>query len=392
MNDLELHSLEIPSVEIVYFLTFSPDGNFFVTGGDGSDTAFIFNTENPGKKIELKPPDEEPHSSYTYPTSASFSPKTDQVCVGYRNGLVRLWDFNEMSIGQTLKNPKRTIRMETKPEETHVSFFPQGEDILLGSDTKLFIYSITEDEMFLINNCLHSKLISVCVSKCGNLYCAGFDYFASSDNHYGQIFVTLLTDTKDITVLDFKDPLAVLTMSPNSNYICAGGVHGKLLIYNVVSKQETYLYNQNHEITSVAFTPDEECICTCNYSNGLIFWNVKTGERIIRITEVDFANYYSNRCCAFSLDAKYLILAGFNKITINLNPMAYWTPSGHIEYVKANEKNEANLISSVQRNIMAFFLSNSSFKTGLPIMANIKIFEHLKYYQLIQNNPRFTFE
>ena len=72
--------------------------------------------------------------------------------------------------------------------------------------------------------------------------------------------------------------------------------------------------------------------------------------------------------------------------------MALWTPSGHIEYVKANEKNEANIVSSVQRNIMAFFLSNSSLATGLPIMANIKIFEHLKYYQLIQNNPRFTFE
>jgi len=70
----------------------------------------------------------------------------------------------------------------------------------------------------------------------------------------------------------------------------------------------------------------------------------------------------------------------------------YRDPAGHIEYVKANEKNEANIVSSVQKNNMAFFLSNSSFTAGLPIMANIKIFEHLKYYQLIQNNSIYTVE
>ena len=384
MNDLELYSLDISSVAIVHFLTFSPDGKFFVTGGEGSDTAFIFNTENPDKKIQLKPQDIEPDARYTFPTSASFSPKTDQVCVGYRDGIVRLWDINEPTLIKTIEMPDTHDIMQNR-EETYVSFFPDGKQILLGSDRSLFIYNIINDEQTFLRFC-YSQIISVCFSKSGIFFCAGFDVRHTSDTHSGKIFVTTTVDIEKTDVLDFKDSLNVLTISPNSNYIGAGGGNGKLLIYNVVSKQETYLYNQKDEITSVAFTPDEECICSCNYSSCLIFWNVKTGERMLRIKEVDAPNFYDNYSCAFSLDAKYLILGGFNKITINVNPMAYWDPIGYEKLV------ENNHTSSVQKNIMAFFLSGGAFDPKLPMMVNRFIFEHLKYYKLLTNNPRFTID
>lgn len=417
MNNLQLYSSD--ELGSINFLFFSPGGDFFVTGGNKTVTVMQvaekqFNLQKPNPKdfvqrIELETPEHE-ISSYTSPISASLSPtEIFNICVGYEDGKVRLWNIKEKTILWTLDtNQHNRIRQfiplghdNTNP---HVSFFPDGKKILLGVLQKLISVDISSGEpneftcKLLICNPNPNPVECVCFFPTKNvglfpdesigLFCVGFQGLP-----FGEIFVMSEKDENDdyrLPLFKLNSHLTVLAISPNSNYICAGDAKGNLLIYNLKLKSTKIVTYHTDAISSVAFTPDEKHICSCSKKNGLIFYESESGERLFQINQAHLINDTITHC-TFSSNGRYLILGG-EKINIYLNPFAYWDLKEHNQVIKhyPDEPNP-NPYPSVPKNIMTFFLGVNSFSPRLPIDQTYDILEHLTYYGLfLHGNPEFV--
>ena len=383
MEDLQIHSSGVlvdeagPPIEK---FTFSFDGSYLGATCRASNYIWVFNLNNEFPLEHLFK-----ITADNIVTSVAIS--SNFVCAGFIDGRIELYDLKNIQLKKTLKEPDGNF--DPYVVVNSVKFSPDGTKILSGfGDGFVRLFNITENQEppFLYEHEYDFAITSVLFSNDGN------DFYTSSAD--GNIYITnaMSFEEKGILRTPGGSSFSTLCMSPDSNYIYAISAEYQRLMSTVYlfDTKQNYKYILLDHIDGYvsSVSTDGKYFCACSLFEGLIFYQVKpedfdsweVGNYKIRIKQAkNKADIIS--CCAYSPDGKYLFLGG-KKITMNLNPMAYWTPSGHDELVKANPS------SSVRNNIMSFFLVNSAFDPKLPTMVNNFIFGHLKYYQLLQNNPR----
>lgn len=383
MEDLQIHSSGVlvdeagPPIEK---FTFSFDGSYLGATCRASNYIWVFNLKNEFPLEHLFK-----ITADNIVTSVAIS--SNFVCAGFIDGRIELYDLKNIQLKKTLKEPDGNF--DPYVVVNSVKFSPDGTKILSGfGDGFVRLFHITENQEppFLYEQEYDLAITSVLFSNDGN------DFYTSSAD--GNIYITNSMSFEETGIIDTPggSSFSTLCMSPDSNYIYAictdYELHSDVYLFDI---KQNYKYIQLDELDGYvsSVSTDGKYICSCSLREGLLFYQVKPEDfdhwamedRKTKMKQVK-KNADIISCCAYSPDGRYLILGG-KKITINLNPMAYWTPDGHDELFKTNQT------SSVKKNIMAFFLSNDYFKTKVPLMINIRIFGHLTYFDLLRNNPKF---
>lgn len=392
MEDLQIHSSGVLVDEAdlpIENFTFSFDGSYLGATCRASNYIWVFNLKN---KSRLEGPFKITADNIV--TSVAIS--SNFICAGFIDGKILIYNINDGNLVTTLKNADGVadgvgnfVDENDIPFIVHsVKFSPDGTKILSGfGDGFVRLFNITENQEppLLYEHEYHSAIQSVLFSNDGNDF-----YTAPAD---GNIYINNSTSFEEEGIIKTLggSSFSMLCMSPDSNYIYAISTdyeeHSDVYLFDIKQNYKYIRLDQLQGYVSSVST-DGKYICSCSLSDGLIFYQVKPedfdswemGNYKIRIEQAkNKADIIS--CCAFSPSGEYLFLGG-KKITINLNPMAIWNPEGQYALVENNPS------SAVSKTIMSFFLLNSAFKTKLPMMVNNDIFGHLKYYQLLQNNPR----
>lgn len=402
MEDLQIHSSGVlvdeadPPIEK---FTFSFDGSYLGATCSASNYIWVFNLKNKSPlEIPLK------ITADNIVTSVAIS--SNFICAGFIDGKILIYNINDGNLVTTLKNADGVaddvgdfVDENDIPFIVHsVKFSPDGTKILSGfGDGFVRLFNITENQEppLLYEHKYDLAIRSVLFSNDGN------DFYTSSAD--GNIYITnsMSFEQKGILRTRCGSSFSTLCITPKSNYIYAISAEYQR------QRSEVYLFDTKQNDKPIlsdiiegyvsSISTDGEYFCACSLTLGLIFYQVPLTLKLedydqenydhmnygkFRVLDVKQARKEADKisCCAYSPDGKYLFLGG-KKITKNLNPMAIWNPEGHAELVKNNSS------SSVRNNIMTFFLSNSAFTTKLPMMVNNYIFGHLKYYQLVDNNP-----
>lgn len=393
MEDLQIHSSGVLVDEAdlpIENFTFSFDGSYLGATCRASNYIWVFNLNNESPlEIPLK------ITADNIVTSVAIS--SNFICAGFIDGKILIYNINDGNLVTTLKNADGVadgvgdfVDENDIPFIVHsVKFSPDGTKILSGfGDGFVRLFNITENQEppLLYEHDYLTAIRSVLFSNDGN------DFYTAPAT--GNIYITNSTSFEQKGILRTRcgSSFSTLCITPKSNYIYAISAEYQRLMSDVYlfdTKQgDKYILLDHIEGYVSSISTDGEYFCACSLNSGLHFYQVKLeyydpwdyGK--LQALTLKQAKKEADKisCCAYSPDKKYLFLGG-KKITKNLNPMATWKPEGHDELVKNN------LSSSVRNNIMTFFLSNSAFTTKLPMMVNNYIFGHLKYYQLVDNNP-----
>ena len=383
MEDLQIHSSGVLVDEAdlpIENFTFSFDGSYLGATCRASNYIWVFNLNNEFPLEHLFK-----ITADNIVTSVAIS--SNFICAGFIDGRIELYDLKNIQLKKTLKEPDGNF--DPYVVVNSVKFSPDGTKILSGfGDGFVRLFNITENQEppLLYEHEYDLAITSVLFSNDGN------DFYTSSAD--GNIYITnsMSFEEKGILRTRCGSSFSTLCMSPDSNYIYAISAEYQRLMSDVylfdTKQNDKYILLDHIEGYVSSISTDEKYFCACSLNSGLHFYQVKPkyydhwdyGK--LQALTLKQAKKEADKisCCAYSPDGKYLFLGG-KKITKNLNPMAIWNPEGHAELVKNNPS------SSVRNNIMTFFLSNSAFTTKLPMMVNNYIFGHLKYYQLVDNNP-----
>ncbi|QDV51132.1 protein kinase domain-containing protein [Gimesia fumaroli] len=218
---------------VVASASFSPDGNWLVTGS-WDNSAKIWNTKtgHAEKKLEQK------HQGYV--NTVRYSPNGKQILTASDDGTAKLWDANSGAVLLTLELP-----------DTHVKsaiFSPDGSQIVTASDDKTLVLW---------------------------------------DAKTGQ---------KKNTFKGHAWPVLEVAYSHDGKHLISGSEDNSAIIWEIATQKKTVLAGHTAPVASVVFSPDDSRAFTASEDGTAKLWDAETGKEILTlsshtqgVTSVDFS-------------------------------------------------------------------------------------------------------
>jgi len=273
-------------------VAFSPDGKYYVTGGDDSIVR-IWDTETGEMKRALVG-----HSGIIH--SVAYSPDGTMVLTASEDGTARLWHADLTNTPRILYGHADTVN--------DVAVSPDGKTIATGSwdedmsnHYKLWDAATGRETHPLIGHTWLSSGISF--SKDG--------HFVLTANGDGTVRVWNVKTGESIqTIQVYPSWVNTAAFSPDGKYILAGGNENAATVWEVSTGTKTLELEHPDWVNSVAFSPDGKFAATGCRDNIVRLWDLDKKE-VVREFEGHSAatdgGYLSIESVVFSPDGKYIL-------------------------------------------------------------------------------------
>lgn len=279
-------------------VVFSPNGQYFVTGGD-DNVARIWDVETGDLKRTLVG-----HAGRITSVAYQQNPYATNdiyIITGSTDGTARQWIANLDRTPRIFKRAANTI--------TDVALSPDGKTLVTGSE------SDNSKDINVVWDVVSGKPITSLVGH--SWYSSSVSF--STDGQY------ILTSNGDGTVIvwNAKSGQSIQKMqvanewvlgaafSPDGKYILAGSGDGNATLWEVKTGTKLLTMKHPEEIRSVAYSPDGKFAATGSRDNIVRLWDLTTGKVVHSLAghTQPLEGYLTIESVAFSPDGKNILSA-----------------------------------------------------------------------------------
>jgi|GEM_PF-2402352 len=265
----------IPSLELISFVAFSPDNKFLVSRtSKPKEVVQLYNLEIGNPLYEFSA-DRWKGGSIT--NSISFSPDSQQLLTGVGDELA-LWDIE-------------------KKEKIYDSTYEHTVNDLTVSPDGQLIASAGGDNTLTLWEAKTGKLLHTFIGHTESIYTATFSPDGETLLSSGKDGTLRLWDittkkliftAKDESIRYYQNkPYSVantvysVAFSPDGQFIVSGGTKRKIKIWNAKTGRFIRSFEtQYSSISAVIFSPDGKTIVSKSYNGTLKLWDSETGKEI----------------------------------------------------------------------------------------------------------------
>ena len=238
-------------------VSFSPDGTTLASSGS-LGTIILWDVRTQERITTLKGPRH-------WVSSLSFSPDGALLASGYSDGTVTLWDVATRERIATLQGHRSEVYS--------VSFSPDGTLLASGSDYTVKLWDVATRECIatLPPQRHRSVVASVSFSSDGTLLASAPVLQGGMVELWG-----VATRERIATLQGHTDGVASVSFSASDGALLAtGGWDGKVILWDVLKREQIVAFGHRSEIASMAFSPDGTTLAAGGGNGGTIsLWNV----------------------------------------------------------------------------------------------------------------------
>jgi WD40 repeat protein len=205
---------------------------------------------------------------------------------------------------------------------------PDGKEVITVSEDKTVMVWDTDTgrrtRVFHppIANNLFGQLFAAAVTHRGDLLAVGGRGFGGGEQRVSPIFlINLDTGGLQKTLSGQRENIESLAFAPNGKHLAAGGIHGKVEIWDVdAARVERTLEAKYDRVAGLSFSPDGKQLAAVGYdmhsddkrpaappTNHALLWSLETGQ------ESSFPTREGLRCVAWGPRGRLLATAGIGK-------------------------------------------------------------------------------
>jgi WD40 repeat protein len=265
-------------------VSFSPDCKFIASGGSDG-TVRIYNFSN-GKLFQTLKVTRDGRAV----KSISFSPDSKSLATGAADGTARVWDM-ETGNSSSLYRHRDVVNS--------VSFSPDGKYLATGSEfPTIRVLDITDRTKFSTLRGHKKGIKSVSFSPDGKFIASG------SEDKTVRIWST--TSGKEVQSIPQNiGNILTVQFGPIGKYLATAGSNKIVFIWDVKSGKEIHsLIGHEQKITSLSFGPGGKYLATSSEDKTVRIWNLETGKE--QIPKNGFKDKINS--INFSPDGKYLVV------------------------------------------------------------------------------------
>ena len=279
-------------------VTFSPDGEKIVIGGD--TTILLLDVET-GRYIGSL----NGHSSNV--THLTFSPDGNILASASLDNTLKLWNFDEVLHGNSNRfNPKTTLR-KADIEWLHVVFSPDGGTIASsGLDGSVLLWDVATGQQKTVIKDHTNPVRTIAFSPGSNLL--------ASEKGDQVLLWDINTQQKKGTLKAGGLSVRSIAFSPDGKTLVTGNERNTVLVWDMATKQQKTKIkilrietSATKNISDVTFSPDGNLIATSGGVNddSVYLWNAATGKLNATLKGQKHNERYSSiKSIAFSPDGR----------------------------------------------------------------------------------------
>jgi len=241
---------------VIYSLTYSPDGKYFIGAGENTQTyegvSVIWETETLEMIAIIS------HKSKVSDIACSIDGR--YIAFATLDKEIRIWDIKDSKFSHNLTGHKKTV--------TSVVFSRNNKYLFSGSKDKSIIQWDIESGVIARTFIGHEDPVT-----CINISPDGKYIVSGSPN--GTIIVWDYATGSDITTIrHHKSEITSICFSPDGNYIISGSEDGTVKVIESVSGiLERSLIGHHGQVNDVDITKDGRLIATACDDNTVKIWN-----------------------------------------------------------------------------------------------------------------------
>jgi WD40 repeat protein/class 3 adenylate cyclase len=360
---------------IVWYVAFSPDGKYVLTGTDDK-TAILWDVQSGqelrrftghtegvvrvyfspnGKNILTIGLDKstimwdaatgrEVYRITTDPPlrSMAYSHDGKTIFTSSMDNTIRQWDVeNGKEVGIFMTTPDLVTRISISPDDKYMVTFSNTaqlwnletgqklREFLLDATTILttafspdsnFVLTGNTDGIAYLWDIRTGNEVRRFIGHTGPLYSVTFSPDNKSVLTGGGDNTMRLWDIEtgqELRKFTFSDYVTAVAVSPDGQWVLTSGDDGTTRLWDLNASSPLPMFSHRAGVNAVAFSPDGELILTGGVDGTARLWEAETGENLRDfIGHTDVINY----AAAFSPDGKYIVTASWDK-TVRL-----WDP------------------------------------------------------------------
>lgn len=220
-------------------------------------------------------------------------PFENLALTGGKDGSVYLWEVNEGEVLQEyLGHTAAVVKALISPDSTKV--------LTASKDATIRLWDLGS-----------GALLQTFTGHIGEIYDIAFFPNSKEFVSVGQDQIIIRWDINSGTEVNTVSPsvaksdgVSCLTVSPNGEYLLAGSANGSILLFNLLTMQEEFLfYGHQDWVNKISFLSDGNRFVSASKDGLAILWNLKTG-RFIR----SFVGHQEEVTAALELPQKEWII------------------------------------------------------------------------------------
>ena len=247
-------------------LSFSPDGTTLASAGS-SGTVILWDVRTQERITTLEGP------PYLV-SSLSFSPNGALLAYGDSEGTIILWDVATRERVVTLQGHRSAV--------TSVSFSPDGTLLASGSeDYTVKLWDVATRERVATLQRHRSVVTSVSFSSDGTLLASAPVW------QDGMVELwDVATRERIATLQGHTEGASSVSFSASDGALLAtGGWDGKVILWDVLKREQIVAFGHTDKIYSMAFSPDGTTLAAGGRDGAISLWNIeKTAHRLTKVS------------------------------------------------------------------------------------------------------------
>jgi WD40 repeat protein len=248
----------------------------------------------------------------TYLESVRYSPDGKTIALGTGDGVIQLWDAEEMKLSHSLRGHEGNV--------VDIGYDPEGKRLAsVGRDGTLRVWDLTRRETVAALR-RSVTLQAVAWNPGGTLLAAGEN--PSPTQNVGSVLLWNPEEKEPVVLESHGGGTMGVCFSPDGTRLASIGQDGLVRVWDVADRRELLSFKVARSLTAqLAYSPDGRRIVTASGDRVVALWDAETGREVLTLPGPDFIG----RCVAFSPDGRWLAAGnGMPAITPGPGEVRLW--------------------------------------------------------------------